>query len=230
LDVGRQLPSGADTRSRYRRVAPIYDLLDLPFEYARYRPLRRILCAGLSGHILDAGVGTGRNIPFYPPEAIVTGIDLSPEMLARAERRKAGAGVAVELLERDVRDTGFPDATFDAVIASFLFCVLPDADQLPALRELARVCKPNGEVRLLEYVRPRRGFRRFLTRLWEPWVGWAYGASFERDIERHMAGAGFVLVEARFVVDELIQYLVARRRGDEGPAPARPIIAPRAAS
>ena len=194
----------------YRRIAPVYDLLELPFEYARYRPLRRMLFAGLSGRILDAGVGTGRNIPFYPPNSEVTGIDTSPEMLARAERRRVRRGARVELLERDVRATGFPDGSFDAVVATFLFCVLPQQDQLPALRELARVCRPGAELRLLEYTPPQAPFRRLLTRVWEPWVHWAYGASFDRDVARHVPGAGLELEHVRFVIDELLQYVVAR--------------------
>jgi hypothetical protein len=60
---------------RYERIAPLYDVLDLPFEYSRYRKIRPLLFHGLSGRILDAGVGTGRNIPFYPPEAEVVGVD-----------------------------------------------------------------------------------------------------------------------------------------------------------
>ena len=109
-----------------------------------------------------------------------------------------------------MRDTGLPDRSFDAVVASFLFCVLAEEDQLPALRELARLCKPDGEIRLLEYVRPTRGFRRWLTRAWEPWVRWAYGASFDRNIEPLLPAAGLTVVEARFAVDELIRYVVAR--------------------
>ena len=71
---------GADELSnleRYERIAPFYDLLDLPFEYGRYRKIRPLLFAGLSGRLLDAGVGTGKNFPFYPPTAKVVGIDLS---------------------------------------------------------------------------------------------------------------------------------------------------------
>jgi ubiquinone/menaquinone biosynthesis C-methylase UbiE len=201
-----------DSRTRYRRIAPVYDLLELPFEYARYRPLRRILFAGLSGRILDAGVGTGRNIPFYPPGSAVTGIDTSPEMLARAECRRARFGARVELLERDVRATGFPEGSSDAVVATFLLCVLSERDQVPALRELARACKPSGEIRLLEYTRPQAPFRRLLARAWEPWVRWAYGASFDRDGARNVPAAGLELENTRFVVDELVQYVVARRR------------------
>lgn len=213
MNAGRREPTAPDSRQRYRRIARLYDLLDAPFEYLRYRRLRRMLFAGLSGRVLDTGVGTGRNMPFYPPTATVTGIDVSPEMLARAAERRARLGVPVVLLAGDVRETGFPDDTFDVVVASFLFCVLPEEDQLPALRELARICKPGGEVRLLEYTRPRGTFRRFLTRLWAPWVRWAYGASFDREVERHMPEAGLEPIEGRFVVDELIRYSVGRPHG-----------------
>ena len=70
------------TFERYQRIVPVYDLIDLPLEYGRYRRIRRLLFEGLSGRLLDAGVGTGRNFPFYPPGSAVVGIDISPAMLA----------------------------------------------------------------------------------------------------------------------------------------------------
>ena len=138
------------TLDRYQRIAWVYDLLDLPFEYGRYRKIRPQMFAGLSGRILDAGVGTGRNFPFYPPSAQVVGIDLSPAMLARAQRRLPTAAAPVELRRMDVTRLDFPDNHFDAAVATFLFCVLPDDMQLAALRELRRVVKPGGLIRCLE--------------------------------------------------------------------------------
>jgi len=195
---------------RYRRIARFYDLLDLPFERKRYRPLRPLMFQGLSGRILDAGVGTGRNFPFYPPGATVVGIDISPAMLTEAERRLKEATAPVELLGMDVTRLDFPDASFDAAVATFLFCVLEDELQIPGLRELGRVVKPGGSLRLLEYVRPSGLWRRFLARLWEPWIAWAYGASFDRNTEAYIRPAGLELVEARFVVDDLIKLIEAR--------------------
>src|SRR5438128_1249443 len=84
-------------RDRYERIAPFYDLLDGPFERVRYRRLRPLLFAGLCGRILDAGVGTGRNIPYYPPGAEVMGVDISPSMLARARRRAMESGRDIDL-------------------------------------------------------------------------------------------------------------------------------------
>src|SRR5215831_13739060 len=162
--------------ARYQRIAPFYDVLDLPFEYGRYRKIRPQLFAGLSGLILDAGVGTGRNFPFYPAGAKIVGIDLSPAMLARAARRRPSAAAEIELRQMDVTGIDLPDRHFDAAVATFLFCVLPDDLQVPALRELARVTKPGGTIRLLEYVRPRGTIRRMISRIWQPWIAWAYGA------------------------------------------------------
>jgi ubiquinone/menaquinone biosynthesis C-methylase UbiE len=194
---------------RYQRIAWAYDLLDLPFEYGRYRKIRPLLFRGLSGRILEAGVGTGRNFPFYPPDSEIVGIDLSPAMLARAERRRHTAVTKVELRQMDVTQLNFPDRSFDAAVATFLFCTLPDELQIAGMRELGRVVKPGGIIRCLEYTRPSGGFRRALTRLWEPWVYWAYGAGFDRQTERHVPEAGLQLRESRFVADELIKLLGA---------------------
>jgi ubiquinone/menaquinone biosynthesis C-methylase UbiE len=198
------------TLETYERIAPLYDVLDLPFEYGRYRRIRPLLFSGLSGRILDAGVGTGRNIPFYPAHAEMVGIDLSPAMLARAERRRRSLGAKVELQRMDVTKLAFPDASFDGAVATFLFCVLPDELQAPALRELARVVRPGGEIRLLEYVRPTGAVRQVLARLWEPWMRFAYGAGFDRRTEAYVPEAGLEVVEARFVVDDLMKLLVLR--------------------
>jgi ubiquinone/menaquinone biosynthesis C-methylase UbiE len=196
----------------YARVARVYDLLDLPFEYGRYLPIRRMLFEGVHGSILDAGVGTGRNMPFYPQDGEVTGVDISPQMLSRARRRKASLGVSAELREMDVTATDFPDGRFDYVIATFLFCVLDDKDQLPALRELGRVCKPAGEIRLIEYAYSRDPLRRFVMRLWAPWVRLMYGAAFDRHTERYVDAAGLELVEERFLLKDIIKLLVLRPR------------------
>ena len=195
---------------QYQRIAPFYDLLELPFEYGRYRRLRRLVFDGLSGRILDAGVGTGRNVEFYPQGAEVVGIDISPAMLARAARRLKKSSAAIELREMDVSRLDFPAGSFDVAVATFLFCVLADELQLPALRELGRVIRTDGSIRLLDYVRPQRPLRRAIAGLWEPWIAWAYGASFDRSTEELIPEAGLELVEAKFVVNDLVKMLTAR--------------------
>ena len=203
--------SGGDARATYRRIARFYDFLDGPFERGRYAPIRGGLFAGLAGRILDAGVGTGRNIPHYPAGAEVIGIDLSRAMLAQARRRRDALGRAVPLAAMDVLGTGFADASFDAVVASFVFCVLGPDQQRPALAELRRIVRPGGEIRLLDYTWSEQPGRRLVMGLWAPWVRWAYGASFGRDTWRHVEPAGLALVESRFLIDDVVRYVVARR-------------------
>jgi ubiquinone/menaquinone biosynthesis C-methylase UbiE len=199
------------TLERYQRIAPFYDMLDWPFERGRYRRIRPLLFEGMSGRILDAGVGTGRNMPFYPQGAEVVGIDASPAMLARAERRLAELGVTAELRQMDVTRLDFPDASFDGAVASFLFCVLAEELQVPALKELGRVVKPGSLMRMMEYVRPQGAVRRVVARMWEPWMSWAYGAGFDRRTEEHVPEAGLEVADSRFVVDDLIKLITARR-------------------
>jgi SAM-dependent methyltransferase len=196
--------------ARYDRIAPFYDLLDLPFERRRYRPLRPLLFRDMAGRILDAGIGTGRNCEFYPAAAIVSGIDISPAMLARARQRCPDLAAGGRLYLMDVTALDFPSGSFDAAVATFLFCVLPDELQVPALREIGRVVKPGGLIRLLEYVRPKGAVRRLISRLWQPWIAWAYGAGFDRQTERHVPEAGLELAESRYVVDDLVKLLTVR--------------------
>ena len=196
--------------SRYQRIAPFYDLLDLPFERQRYRALRPLLFQDLHGRLLDAGIGTGRNCAYYPPDAEVVGIDNSPAMLDRARRRCVTLAQAGHLLRMDVTALRFPAGAFDAAVASFLFCVLPDDEQAPALRELGRVVKPGGLIRVMEYVRPKGRLRRAITRIWQPWIAWAYGAGFDRNTEQHAVTAGLEILESRYVVDDLLKLLTLR--------------------
>jgi ubiquinone/menaquinone biosynthesis C-methylase UbiE len=203
----RRMP---DNFERYQRIATFYDWLDLPFEYGCYRRLRPFLFHGLAGRILEAGVGTGRNFPFYPPGSHVVGIDLSPAMLARAERRISRATASVELRQMDVATLDFPNGSFDGAVAAFLFCVLPQESQATALKELGRVVRPGGRIRILSYVRPRGAVRGTIARLWEPFVDWAFSASFDRRTEEAITAAELELVESRYVVTDLIKLLTAR--------------------
>lgn len=194
-------------KATYDRIARLYDLLDLPFEHVRYKPLRRAMFEGVSGTLLDAGVGTGRNFPFYPSGSKVVGIDLSPAMLKRARQRRDALGIQVELSEMNVMEMEFEDDSFDAVISTFLFCVLDDEHQLPALKELGRVCRPGGKIHILEYAISENPLRRFIMRIWAPWVHFAYGAKFNRNTEQYLEGAGLNLVEKVFLHKDIVKLL-----------------------
>jgi phosphatidylethanolamine/phosphatidyl-N-methylethanolamine N-methyltransferase len=129
----------------YRRYAPIYDLVFGPvFEPGRRRLVKALNCRP-GDEVLEVGVGTGLSLRYYPSHARVTGIDLSPHMLARASvqvRRHALRNVS--LMAMDVQALSFPDASFDKIAALYVASVVPDPAQM--MRELERVCRPGGEV------------------------------------------------------------------------------------
>ncbi len=189
----------------YDRVARLYDLLDLPFEALRYRPIRPALFEGLAGAILDAGIGTGHNMPFYPPGARVTGIDISPAMLRRARARRDRLELDVALCRMDVAAMAFADDSFDHAVATFVCCVLPEDRMRPALRELARVVRPGGTIRLLDYRLSRRPLRRLAQRLTAPWVRWAYGAELDRDTAGAAEAEGLRVTRRRFLAADVVE-------------------------
>jgi len=199
-----------DRRRLYQRIAPFYDILDFAGETLNQRKVRPQLLEGLSGRILDAGIGTGRNIPFYPPNATVIGTDLSSAMLRRADRRRRRQRAPLRLVASNICQSPYPEDCFDAAIATFLFCVLDDDDQLPALKELARICRIGGEIRILDYVLPEDPRRQAAVRRMGPVLKFFFGASVERNTELYVAAAGLVVAERRLVAGDYLRLLVLR--------------------
>lgn len=202
----------------YDRIAPLYDLLDAPYELAWRGRLRARMFEGLSGRILDAGVGTGRNIPYYPKHAEVIGIDVSIGMLEQARRRADRLGSRVELRLADIMQTGFPDASFDAIVSTFVFCVLKDEQQLPALRELRRICKPGGTIRLLDYTLSARPLTKLLMRTLEQMSKPLFAARYDVQTEAYVEPAGLTTVDRRFVFSDMVR-LLELRPTEPGEAP-----------
>ncbi|MDZ7695001.1 MAG: class I SAM-dependent methyltransferase [Balneolaceae bacterium] len=102
--------------------------------------------------VLEIGVGTGKNIPHYPDDIELTGIDLSPKMLERAKSLlETNDKTQVQLKEMDAQHMDFPDNYFDEVVATFVYCSVPDP--VLGLREALRVTRPGGRLHLLEHMR-----------------------------------------------------------------------------
>lgn len=198
-------------RKRYDRAAPYYDLLEAPMERflsSRWRTKLRKRIKG--SRVLEAGVGTGKNLPYHPPGVQVTAIDFSPRMLERARRRKSALGLGVELAEMDVQHVGFKDHAFDAVFATFLFCSVPDP--VLGLRELRRVCKPDGRLLLLEHVRPGNTLLGLLFDLLNPLVVRLIGANINRRTTENVRRAGWrVHVEERLLWN-IVLWIEAEQR------------------
>jgi ubiquinone/menaquinone biosynthesis C-methylase UbiE len=216
---GSRLSAGIDnqettrTEARYDRVAPIYDLMEMLPEQ-QFRTWREKLWARVpEGRVLEAGVGTGKNFPYHPPGVEVVGIDISQRMLHRAQRRAEELGKTLELHQMDAQRLDFPDDSFDAAVATFVFCSVPDAVQ--GLRELGRVVKPEGRIFLLEHVRinePEVIGR--LMDLVDPLVLRLMGPHINRRTEQNVRRAGLQVerVEALAPLD-LVKLIVARPAG-----------------
>ncbi len=204
----------AATRARYDRIARIYDRMERRSE-RRFAPWRAALWQQVRGpRVLEVGVGTGKNMPFYPPEMDITAIDLSPRMLDRARTRAAHEGYRVELGEADVQALPFPDAHFDTVIATFVFCSVPDP--LLGLRGLRRVLVPGGQLLLLEHALSRRPLLRPLMQAVNPAVVRLMGANVNRRTVQNVQRAGFVDVRVTPRLLDIVMSIEARApRRDE---------------
>lgn len=181
----------------YDRLAPVYDLIEAPMEWAGGRTRRARVISGAHGRVLEIGVGTGRNLALYPPDARVTGIDVSPRMLERARRRADRLDRPAELREADVEALPFDGDRFDTVTATCVFCSVEDPVQ--GLREVRRVVKPRGEIRLLEHVRPRNPLLGKLFDWLSPLTRRLMGPEINRRTEENVEAAGLEIARIRSV-------------------------------
>jgi SAM-dependent methyltransferase len=108
-------------------------------------------CSRAVGRTLEVAIGTGLNLSHYPPGVHLTGVDLTPEMLALTRRRSADLGVPVTLTEGDAQALPFADATFDTVLSTYAMCSVPDERE--AIFEMRRVLKPGGRLILVDHIR-----------------------------------------------------------------------------
>ena len=198
----------------YNFLSLVYDALDWPFEAFRYPRIRRMMCGDLGGKVLDAGVGTGKTLEYYPPGASVTGVDLSEGMLARAEERVRHARCSVELKVMDATKLDFPDDTFDACVASYMFCVMSDQSQVPAVKELLRVTKPGGQVRILEHRYSRRPWRRLMQKAYSPYVKWFFHSRYDHPIGEAISASGAKILEERYVTSDIEKMYVLQPNGN----------------
>ncbi|MBC7225676.1 MAG: class I SAM-dependent methyltransferase [Thermoflexales bacterium] len=170
-------------------LASGYDLGLLPLEMAVLRQMRRRAFPQVEGRVLEVGVGTGVNLPLYPPTTAVIALDLSAPMLRRALRRTTRA--RVRAVRADVHRLPFRDGAFDAVTGSLVFCSVAEPER--ALGEVYRVLRPGGRLLLLEHTRGR-GLGAWLTdRLHPLWFAWNGVCHLNRETVRSVRRAGFHL-------------------------------------
>jgi ubiquinone/menaquinone biosynthesis C-methylase UbiE len=206
-----------DQTAKVRRVwekgAPDYDKQIAFFEKIWFGGGRQWLGARARGRVLEVAIGTGLNLPFYPADTTIAGIDLSPAMLAIARQRAADLGLQVDLHTGDAQALPFDDAAFDTVVCALSLCTIPDP--AAAIAQMRRVLVPGGRLLLFDHVGSS----------WPPiWAGqWllervtirAAGEHFTRRQLPLVRAAGFDIVEVERLKAGTVERVFARKPATE---------------
>lgn len=196
-------------KARYDRIAPFYNLMESPMEKGAFSGWRRRVFDAIDGsRILEVGVGTGKNFDLYPIDRTMTAIDFSAGMLKRARRKVERMRVKVSLHEMDVENLQFPDDSYDTVLATFVFCSVPNP--VKGLREMARVCKSSGKIILLEHVRPGNiGLGKLFDILNHLTVR-MMGVNINRDTIANIGIAGLRIVSEENLFSDIVKLIIAK--------------------
>jgi ubiquinone/menaquinone biosynthesis C-methylase UbiE len=207
--VGRYFDAIAD---RYDRI------MGFP-EKLLFGGSRRWVCGQARGDVLEIAVGTGRNFPYYPTDVRLTGVDISPAMLAVAERRAADLGRDVTLREGDAQQLDFPDARFDTVVSTLTLCSIPDDRR--AVAEVRRVLRPGGRFLLLEHVRSPLLPVRAVQRLLDPLFVRFAADHLLREPLHDLVAEGFVVERLERLKWGLVERVAAHKPDGPGPGVSR---------
>jgi SAM-dependent methyltransferase len=166
-------------------------LLALAMRTPQLVPYRRRVAGAATGRVLEIGIGSGLNLPFYGPDvSSVTGIDPSPALLAMAGSRRGEMSFPVELLEGSAEALPLDAASADSVVTTWTLCSVPDPEA--ALREVRRVLRPGGKLLFVEHGRaPEPTTSRWQDRITPVWKHVAGGCHLNRKIDALILGAGF---------------------------------------
>jgi ubiquinone/menaquinone biosynthesis C-methylase UbiE len=208
-------PESATETERVRRIqdkeAPRYDRQMRFFEPMLFSGGREWACSQVQGDVLEIAIGTGRNLPFYSDEVRLTGVELSPEMLAIGRRRAAELGREVELRIGDAQALEFDDGSFDTVIITLALCTIPDDRKAAA--EAWRVLRPGGTLVLLEHVRSPSLPVRAIQRLLDPLAVRFEADHLVREPLDYLADAGFAIESVEHSRLGIVERVLARKPG-----------------
>jgi ubiquinone/menaquinone biosynthesis C-methylase UbiE len=196
-------------RGIYDKMADRYDGMIRLSERLFMGDGRGWVCSQARGDVLEIAIGTGRNLPFYPQEVRLTGVDLSPAMLAVARQRAQKLGRAVDLRVGNAQALDFPDASFDTVVCTLSLCTIPDDRR--AVAEAVRVLRSGGRLLLLEHVRSPIAAVRTLQRLLEPLFVRFWADHLLRDPLDYLASEGLELERVERSTWGIVERLSARK-------------------
>ncbi|MFN2525129.1 MAG: class I SAM-dependent methyltransferase [Actinomycetota bacterium] len=198
-------------RRAYAREAQTYDQ-DMDFwERKLFGPEhRQWACARAAGDTLEVAIGTGLNLPHYPPDVRLTGVDLTPEMLTVAQGRARSIGRDIDLMEADAQALPFGDASFDTVVCTYAMCSV--LDEVQAIAEMKRVLRPGGRLILVDHVRSTVKPLYWLQRIYEFVPSRTKGEYMTRRPALHVIAVGFEIEATDRLRAGVIERLVALKR------------------
>jgi ubiquinone/menaquinone biosynthesis C-methylase UbiE len=200
---------------RVRRLqdkeAPRYDRQMGFFDRILFAGGREWACSRVEGEVLELAVGTGRNLPYYPADVRLTGIELSPQMLEIGKKRAEELGRDVVLRIGDAQALAFEDQSFDTVILTFGLCTIPD--DRGALGEAHRVLRPGGRLVLLEHVRSPSLAVRAVQRALDPLSVRFAADHLVRDPLDYLGNVGFEIESVQRLKWGIVERVVARKSG-----------------
>jgi ubiquinone/menaquinone biosynthesis C-methylase UbiE len=193
------------TKRKWDFSSSFYDLLAYGPEQ-RWAPDKRNLFANMHGKVLFVAVGTGQDIPFFPPGRDIVGIDISPRMLARARTRATNYVGLLDLQVMDIHKLEFPDHSFDQVVTSCTFCSVPNP--VAGLTALRRVLKAGGMLYMFEHtgshVFPFNLLLDVMTPLWK-----SIGPEMNRDTVTNVKKAGFEIQQVNNIYLDVVKTIIA---------------------
>ncbi|AUJ23957.1 class I SAM-dependent methyltransferase [Virgibacillus dokdonensis] len=189
-------------RKRYNRIAGVFGIMDNMIQ----ETWRKDVTQQAEGKVLEIGIGTGKNLEYYPSHVEVTGIDFSPGMLKRAKEKANQLGRTFELLEMDAQNLAFPDNTFDTVITTCVFCSVPDP--IKGLKEMKRVTKPTGKILMLEHMRSEHKLIGKLMDILNPIGLHIVGANINRKTIENIQHVGLKIAKEDLLMYDIFKKLV----------------------
>ena len=161
-------------------------------EFLMFSKWRKQILSDLSGFVLDIGVGTGKNLKYYPENCRVVGMDVSSKMLEHAKKRARNID-NISLFVMDGEHLAFDDDSFNYVVTTFVLCSIPDP--VEALREMKRVCKPDGIIINMEHMKSKNAILALIEDIFNPLTSFAAGVNINRRTVENIKKAGLNIIE-----------------------------------
>ena len=197
-----------NTSEKYDRASKNYDLLEFPAEKLLFSRLRKRAFHDISGKILDIGVGTGNNMPYYPSGTDVTAIDFSAGMPEKAVKRRKKLGLSnIDLINMDAQDLEFDDDSFDFVISAFVFCTVPDP--VKGLKEAYRVLKPGGTAIFIEHMKSDSSLINIMLSAMNLMTVPMMGTYMNRETQKNVEKAGFKIKNTEKHLIDVVRLITA---------------------